>query len=154
MLIDLLAKHAVPKKDEKEMIFGVGVDIVQLSRIAKALEKSQGRLVDKILGAQETCQYHAFFARHPQRSLAYLATRFAVKEACAKALGLGLRWPMAWHAVQALNAENGRPQLHYAKALEAWLVSRGLILTVSLSHEREYAIAHVTAWENTDNGCT
>lgn len=135
------------------MIFGVGVDIVQLSRIAKALEKSQGRLVNKILGAQEADQYHVFFARHPQRSLAYLATRFAAKEACAKALGLGLRWPMAWHAVQTLNAENGRPQLHYSEALQTWLISRNLILTVSLSHEREYAIAHITAWKNSDNGC-
>lgn len=135
------------------MIFGVGVDIVQLSRIAMALEKSRGRLVNKILGAQETCQYHTFFARHPPRSLAYLATRFAAKEACAKALGLGLRSPMAWHAVQILNAENGRPQLHYAEVLRAWLISRNLILTVSLSHEREYAIAQVTAWKNTDNGC-
>lgn len=128
------------------MIFGVGVDITQISRIDSALKKSNGRLVKKILGIQEQEQYYRYAANHPMRSLAYLATRFSAKEACAKALGIGMRMPMAWHAVQVLNLKNGKPYLQYSSVLQAWLEQHSLALAISLSDEREYAVAYVTAW--------
>ena len=55
--------------------------------------------------------YHARHARSAVRGLAFLATRFSAKEAFSKAIGLGMRWPMTWRALQTLNKPSGKPMV-------------------------------------------
>ena len=127
------------------MIYGVGTDVVEIGRIAAARARFGDRFVQRILGAQERARYAQRLARSERRGLAYLATRFAAKEAIAKALGLGLRAPMSWRAVEIVNASSGQPTALVQGALAQFMAQRNLTLHVSLSDERELATAFAVA---------
>jgi holo-[acyl-carrier protein] synthase len=75
--------------------------------------------------------------------VAYLATRFAAKEAFSKAIGLGMRMPMSWRACEVVNAASGKPGLVLHGALAAWFESRGLVAHVTVSDEPDYGVAFV-----------
>jgi len=82
------------------MIYGIGTDIVQISRVKAALERSGPRFAEKILGPEELVKYHARRAKNEVRGLRFLATRFSAKEAFSKAIGLGMRMPMTWRSAR------------------------------------------------------
>lgn len=127
------------------MIHGVGTDIIQVERVRGVMARTGGRFADKILGPQELAIYHRRKARHEARGLAFLATRFAAKEAFSKAIGLGMHWPMTWRAMELLNLPSGEPFAQCHGELEQWLRQRGLTVRVSVSDEREYAVAFAIA---------
>src|ERR1700737_4925079 len=107
-------------------IYGIGTDVIQVSRVAAVMARTQGRFAEKVLGPDELRVYHARRARSVARGLAYLATRFSAKEAFSKAIGLGMCWPMTWRALQTLNEPSGKPVIVASGALSQWLVARGL----------------------------
>ncbi|MES2048411.1 MAG: holo-ACP synthase [Pseudomonadota bacterium] len=125
------------------MIFGIGTDIVQISRIENATKNNDGRFAEKILGPDEILIYAERKARSEARGLRFLATRFAAKEAFSKALGLGMRLPMTWHALQFLNEPEGMPIVVATGGLLTWMNERALTASVSMSDEVEYAVAFV-----------
>ncbi|MFZ6799936.1 holo-ACP synthase [Undibacterium sp. Di24W] len=125
------------------MIFGIGTDIVKMSRIQSALESNPQRFPEKILGTEELLAYQERLNQSPRRAIRFIATRFAAKEAFAKAIGLGVRHPMNWHSLQILSGEFGRPELHWQGELATWMQTRGLSAHVSLSDEEDFALAYV-----------
>ena len=125
------------------MIFGIGTDIVQVSRIENAAKNNDDRFAEKILGADELVVYFDRKAKSAARGLKFLATRFAAKEAFSKAIGLGMRVPMNWHALQILNDADGKPIIGATGNLLAWMCERRLIAYVSISDELEYVVAFV-----------
>lgn len=127
------------------MIFGLGTDIIQISRIEAALQRSGERFAEKILGPDELIVYRARKAKVAVRGLRFLATRFAAKEAFSKAIGLGMRMPMHWRAIQALNDQSGKPILLASGALAEWMTAQGVSARVSLSDEADFAVAFVIA---------
>lgn len=127
------------------MIYGVGTDLVEIGRIAAALERFGERFVERILGPQERARYSARRARSASRGLAFLATRFAAKEAVSKALGLGMRSPMSWRAVEIVNAPSGQPQVVVHGVLADFVRTKRLRLSVSVSDEQAMAMAFVVA---------
>ena len=121
------------------MIFGVGTDVVEIERIRKALERWGERFAERILCAPELAR----FRKHKQPA-AYLAKRFAAKEAFTKALGTGIKAPANWHGVWVANQASGKPELHFSEPLKKHLSSRGITRAhVSLSDERGVAVATV-----------
>jgi len=127
------------------VIYGIGTDLVEIGRIAAAFDRFGERFVDRILGPQEKLRYEARRARSASRGLAFLATRFAAKEAVSKAIGLGLRSPMTWRAVEIVNAPSGQPQVLAHGALAEFLQARRLRLSVSVTDEQTMAMAFVVA---------
>jgi holo-[acyl-carrier protein] synthase len=127
------------------MIHGIGTDIVEIARIEDTLRRHGERFAARILGPRELERYHQRMARHTRRGLAFLATRFAAKEAVSKALKLGMRTPMTWRAVEIVNAPSGEPVALAHGALAQWLEARALALHVSLSDERGVAVAYAIA---------
>ena len=125
------------------MIFGIGTDIVQISRIENAAKQNYDRFAEKILGADELVVYSDRKAKSEARGVKYLATRFAAKEAFSKAIGLGMRTPMNWHALQILNEAEGKPIIVANGSLLAWMCERSLSACVSISDELEYVVAFV-----------
>ena len=125
------------------MIYGIGTDIVQISRVEAALLRSGPRFAEKILGPEELVKYHARSAKHAVRGLRFLATRFSAKEAFSKAIGLGMRRPMTWRSAQMLNAPGGKPVIVCSGALEEFMRANGLSAQVSISDEADYAVAFV-----------
>jgi len=127
------------------VIYGVGADLVEIGRIAAAVERFGERFVERILGPQERVRYSARRARSASRGLAFLATRFAAKEAVSKAIGLGMRSPMSWRAVEIVNAPSGQPQVVVHGALADFVRTKRLRLSVSVSDEQTMAMAFVVA---------
>jgi holo-[acyl-carrier protein] synthase len=127
------------------MIFGVGVDLIEIARIEAAYVRFGERFARRILGDRELERYHARRARSDARGIAFLATRFAAKEAIAKALGLGMRSPMQWRAVELLNEASGRPVAALHGELADYVRRHRLKLHVSVTDERQMAAAYAIA---------
>jgi len=125
------------------MIYGIGTDIVQISRVEAALRRSGPRFAEKILGPEELAKYHARSEKHAVRGLRFLATRFSAKEAFSKAIGLGMRMPMTWRSAQMLNAPGGKPVIVCSGALAEFMRANGLSAQVTISDEADYAVAFV-----------
>ncbi len=70
------------------MIVGIGADLLQLKRLEAAYDRTQGRLAKRVLGEEELTIFEQRLKRNHKRGIAYLATRFAAKEAFSKAITL------------------------------------------------------------------
>ena len=124
-------------------IAGIGLDLIRIDRIERALARHGDRFAQKILGAEELQKFHARRQRAAARGVRFLATRFAAKEAFSKAIGLGMRMPMFWNRVQVLNAPGGRPVLVIGFELRDWYEARFGAAHVSLTDETDMAAAYV-----------
>lgn len=121
------------------MIFGIGTDIVEVSRIEASLAKFGAAFVHRILAATELAQYHA--TPHKAR---FLAKRFAAKEALAKALGTGLRAPATFHDIAVTHDAAGKPLLEYSPALQEYISQQQIVRShLTISDEKALAVAFV-----------
>lgn len=120
------------------MILGIGTDLVEIARISRALERHGDRLVDRVLGAEER-------HRLPDANrAAWLAKRFATKEAVAKALGTGFRDGLCLADIQTRHDMNGRPEVVLAgRAREIFKRMGAGEISLSVTDERSYALAFV-----------
>jgi holo-[acyl-carrier protein] synthase len=125
------------------MIYGIGTDIIQISRIEAAIARHGERFAEKVLGPDELEKYRRRKAKVEARGLRFLATRFAAKEAFSKAIGLGMHMPMTWRSVQTLNAPSGKPVAVTSGALKDFMEQNGLTAQVSITDEADYAVAFV-----------
>lgn len=117
----------------------VGVDLVEIDRIAQTLERHGPRFLKRLLRPEELQE-----AEH--RRIAWLAGRFAAKEACAKALGAGIGAAVAWHDMQILPQPSGKPSLRLLDGAATRAASLGIAqLDLSISHTHQYAVAVVVA---------
>lgn len=124
-------------------IAGIGTDLLYLHRIEEVFERFGERFVKRILGPQEQEKFHARFARDSRRGIRFLATRFAAKEAFSKAVGLGIRSPMAWSRVQIVNAPSGKPMILLSDPLKSWYEEKFGNVHVSLTDESDLVMAYV-----------
>jgi holo-[acyl-carrier protein] synthase len=121
------------------MIYGVGTDMVEIGRVERALARFGERFARRILCEPELRRFRA----HRQPA-AYLAKRFAAKEAFGKALGTGIHGPAGWHGLWVKNLDSGKPVLEFSGALHELLAARRITRAhVSLSDERALACATV-----------
>ncbi len=120
------------------MIYGVGTDIVAVARMAEFWRRHGERGIDRVLAPSEKAECLA--ARHPER---FLAKRFAAKEALGKALGTGIRAPVLLTAIAVTHDELGKPVFSLTAELAAYLAARNLAAHLSLSDERDHALAFV-----------
>ncbi len=127
-------------------ITGIGSDIVKVSRIEHLIETSGQHFIERIFTPTEIA-----YAETKARPALHFAARFAAKEAFVKALGSGFRDGINWQDIETVNDALGRPELILrGRALElcrqnqtqAWL---------SLTHEREFALAFVVLEKREDN---
>lgn len=88
------------------MIIGLGSDIVDVRRIAKAIERHGERFIGRIFTSTEREK-----AENRANSIETYAKRFAAKEACSKALGTGLRCGVFWRDMGVVNLAGGRPTM-------------------------------------------
>lgn len=121
------------------MIIGIGTDIARIERFERALARHGERLALRLLGELERER----FVGHPAPA-AFLAKRFAAKEAFVKALGTGLRLGMRWSEVQVANDALGRPSLQLSgRAHELAMASGVRAMHLSISDEAPLAVAFV-----------
>jgi holo-[acyl-carrier protein] synthase len=121
------------------MIFGIGTDIVEVSRIEDSLERFGEAFAQRILSERE---WQAF--ELSQTKARFLAKRFAAKEAFAKALGTGLRGPATFQNIGVTHDDLGKPVLDIAPILQEFLDHRGIRFQhLSISDEKALALAFV-----------
>ncbi|MGQ9499932.1 MAG: holo-ACP synthase [Dissulfurimicrobium sp.] len=122
-----------------QMIIGMGVDIVHIPRIEKAVLRFGEHFTSRIFTKDEIdyCLQH-------KKPYQCLALRFAAKEACSKALGTGIGRGIGWHDIFITNMASGRPILNLTgTALQKAQDMKARLWHVTLSHETLYGIAIV-----------
>jgi holo-[acyl-carrier protein] synthase len=120
------------------MIAGIGVDIIEVARIKRVLEKNPA-FRSKVFTEQEIeyCESKA------DPGLSY-SVRFAAKEAFMKALGTGWNHEVSWSEIETVMRPDGSPELIISGNTKAALINRDIInCHLSLSHEKEYSVACV-----------
>jgi len=125
------------------MILGIGSDLIDVRRIERTIERHGERFLDRIFTATERAK-----AEGRSRRVETYAKRFAAKEACAKALGTGIRHGVWWRDMGVVNMPSGRPTMALTggarKRLDA-LTPKGhrAQIDISISDEGPMAVAFV-----------
>lgn len=121
------------------MIVGTGIDIVEVRRMAAALDRFGERFVRRIFTAAEI-DYCDSKANRAER----YAARFAAKEAGLKAIGTGWRHGVAWQEIEVRREPTGQPTVAFTGRAGEFAATLGVKRTfLSLSHTAEHAIAQV-----------
>ena len=100
------------------MILGIGSDLIDVRRIERTIERHGERFLGRIFTATERAK-----AAGRARQAETYAKRFAAKEACAKALGTGLRAGVFWRDMGVVNLSSGRPIMRLTGGALARLVA-------------------------------
>lgn len=118
---------------------GIGTDLCEIARIEAALARFGERFAQRVLMPHEVERF-----RSHRKPAAYLAKRFAAKEAFSKAMGTGIRAPVSWHHMGIANAPSGKPYFVMSEALQALVTRRGIgAIHLSITDERGMAQAVV-----------
>jgi holo-[acyl-carrier protein] synthase len=119
-------------------IVGLGTDIIEVSRIEKSLARGDS-LTKRVLTSTEQEEMSASVDE-----AAYLAKRFAAKEACAKAFGRGISAGLSFQHMQVVHDEFGKPGWHFTGTAAQWIEEMGVVAShLSISDEQHYAVATV-----------
>jgi holo-[acyl-carrier protein] synthase len=111
------------------LIVGIGIDIVELSRIEKLVEHE--KFINRILTKNEQVLFQSLSL---QRRIEFLAGRFAAKEAYSKAKGTGIGKALSFQDIEILKDKNGKPFLNST--------FNGNV-HISISHSNNYAVAQI-----------
>ena len=121
-------------------ILGIGVDIVQNSRIKKAIKNKS--FVSRIFTKSEISS-----SKKNNFTPYYFAKRFAAKEAFVKSLGLGIRKSINFKDIYIINDKYGKPKIKFTNKVNKFIVkkfkTRNINIFLSLSDEKNYSIAFV-----------
>jgi holo-[acyl-carrier protein] synthase len=121
------------------MILGTGIDLVEIERIQRSLERFGDRFLDRVYTPAEKA--YCLRKRHSAESL---AARFAAKEAGAKALGTGISHGVNWLEIEVVRQPGGRPAIAFHGRARAWAERLGMrSVALSLTHTRDLAMASV-----------
>ncbi|MEK0312680.1 holo-ACP synthase [Cohnella sp. 56] len=126
------------------MIEGIGIDVVEMERMAKLLAGESGpRFAARVLTSAELERYAGM---QPRRAVEFAAGRFAAKEAVVKAIGCGIGSCVGFRDIEVLPDERGRPFCRLSP--EAWgrlgMEASAYRLHVAITHERRLAAATAT----------
>lgn len=130
-------------------IFGVGIDLVEIERFGKILEKNETAFLKRISHAAD--RRHAPRTQNKARLTQYWAARFAVKEAFSKALGTGISENLRFAAIGVKKSRSGQPKIEVDDSVKKILVQKGInAIHLSISHTQSFATA-VVVLESKEN---
>lgn len=123
------------------MIYGIGIDVVEVDRIEAAVERQGDAFLKRLFTENERA-----YCERQKRPALHFAARFAAKEAVSKAFGTGIGGNAGWLEMEVLRGENGAPTMTFHGAAADFLAKEGIAeVQVSLSHAKEYAAANAVA---------
>lgn len=122
------------------MIVGIGSDLANIARIEESIEKFGNRFINRIFSDYEKLEMERRKKVSPRRYASAVAKRFAVKEACSKALGTGLRRGTFWRDMEVIHLPSGKPtmKLHGGALQHALRLVEGGSLNVSVTMTDDY----------------
>ena len=120
-------------------VIGIGVDVIECSRIKRSIERFGDRFLHRVFTEGEI--EYSMSMKFPER---HLAARFAGKEAAAKAFGTGIGKATGWRNIDIRKKESGEPFLAFLGPTETFAAERGVTSAlITLSHTENYAVACV-----------
>jgi len=121
------------------VIYGVGMDLVEVARITTAHDRWGVRFARRLLADAELAEWQ----HHPQPDR-FLARRFAAKEAASKALGTGMRDGVSFQTLSVAHDRLGKPLIRFHGEALALLRQRHIVFAhLSITDERQFAAAVV-----------
>ena len=127
------------------MIFGIGTDILEITRIDKILKKYNQTFINRIFGFYEM----EIVKNKSQNINLFLGKRFAAKEAVWKALSPNRGDGLAFKEIEILNNRNGKPYFFFSGSTEKYIMNKEnelnkkLVFDISISDEPPYVLAFV-----------
>ena len=126
------------------MILGVGVDLVDILRIDRILEKYPRQFAKRVLGKRELGTYEKILIsdlRPKEKANRFLAKRLAAKEAVSKAFGTGLRGQITLKTIEVLNDNLGKPYVVVSPLKDKITLPYFKKIHISLTDENNFAQA-------------
>ncbi len=124
------------------MVFGVGIDIIEIERIKKSVERFGDTFLNKIFTSTELA-----YSLSKKNKYQHLAARFAAKEAIAKALSTSDRNGFRWKDIEIYNEKNGMPRVNLYGKLNEYLADNKS-LKITMSHSEHYVTCFAILFEN------
>lgn len=126
------------------MVLGIGIDLIEIDRIASSVEKFGDKFLNKIFteGELEYCLSKKNKNQH-------LAARFAAKEAISKALATGWNADFRWKDVEIYNLKSGLPKVRLYGKLKSF-VGEDKELKISMSHSENYVTCVAILYAKTE----
>lgn len=114
------------------MVLGIGIDIIEIERIKKSIDKFQEKFLNKIYTKVEL-----EYCLSKKNKYQHFAARFAAKEAIAKALATGWSKGFKWQDIEIFNEPSGLPKVTLNGNLKSFL-SDNKSLKITMSHSEHY----------------
>lgn len=122
-------------------VFGIGIDIVEIDRFRRILDRHGGRFEEKAF-----TQAEREYCRAQRDSAPHFAARFAAKEAVSKALGTGIGADLGWLDMEVSHEARGGPKMTLTGAGSEFAVEHGVDqILISLTHGKTHAAAQAMA---------
>jgi len=122
-------------------LIGIGIDVVEVDRIADAIERHGEPFLARIFTPGERAYCEA-----QKRPALHFAARFAAKEAIAKAFGTGIGKDLGWLDMEIVRRPSGEPAVELTGTGKAHAATVGIAeVKISLTHARDYAAANAVA---------
>lgn len=127
------------------MIFGIGIDIIEIHRIKQSIEKFDERFLNKIY-----TQTELDYCQSKKNKYQHYAARFAAKEAIAKALATGWSKGFRWKDIEIFNEKSGMPSVSLSGNLKSFLGS-DKSLKITMSHSEHYVTCFAIIYANNNS---
>lgn len=124
------------------MVLGVGIDIIEIERIQRSIEKFDELFLNKIFTETELD-----YCLSKKNKYQHFAARFAAKEAIAKAMATGWSKGFRWKDIEIFNEPNGRPMVNLFGNLKKFL-DEGKKLKITMSHSEHYVTCFAILYSN------
>lgn len=119
------------------MILGLGIDLVEVARIERALKRFGPRFLERILHGNELA-----YCQSQTAPAGTVAARFAAKEAVSKAFGTGIGEELGWKDIEVVRLSSGQPSVRlHGKAVELLAARGGRNVHLSITHTAGHASA-------------
>ena len=128
-----------------KMIFGVGIDIIEIGRIKKSIERFGDKFLNKIFTKTEL-----EYCLSKKNKYQHFAARFAAKEAVSKALATGWSKGFSWKDIEIFNEKNGMPRVNLLGSLKTFLGNEKS-LQITMSHSEHYVTCFAIVYADKDS---
>ncbi|MBG70906.1 MAG: holo-[acyl-carrier-protein] synthase [Roseibacillus sp.] len=122
-------------------IFGIGIDVIEIERVEKAMESFGDRFIARIFTVDERD-----YCLKQKRPAVHFAARWSAKEATSKALGTGIGELLSWGDMEVVRRQSGEPEMVLRGAGLGFCSQHGIEqIKISLTHAKLYAAANAVA---------
>ena len=127
------------------MIAGIGSEVVELKLEEDVLIKHGERFVERILTPNDMPLYRKRLSLSQSHALAFVASRWAAKEAVSKALGTGIAEDVTFHSLEVMHNAKGAPMMLFCNAVRERLMKDGKFVHISITDEKTMLAAFAVA---------